>query len=51
MNALARIELNSGNVRAAEMQVKASLPKSRFDDAYDPKHLESINKLSAANLS
>jgi hypothetical protein len=33
------------------MQVKASLPKSRFGDAYDPKHVESINQLSAANLA
>ncbi len=33
------------------MQVKASLPKSRFGDAYDPKHVDSINRLSAANLA
>jgi kynurenine formamidase len=32
------------------MQRKAALPKNRFGDAYDPSHVESINKLSAINL-
>jgi len=32
------------------MAVKASLPKTRFGDATNPAHVESINKLSAANL-
>ena len=32
------------------MKVKESMPKSRFGDAYNPKHLESINKLSEKNL-
>jgi kynurenine formamidase len=32
------------------MQKKAGMPKTRFGDAYDPAHLESINRLSAVNL-
>jgi hypothetical protein len=31
--------------------VKASLPKTRFGDGYNPAHVESINKLSAVNLA
>jgi len=34
----------------ALMQKKAPMPKNRFGDAYDPAHVESINRLSAANL-
>ncbi len=30
---------------------RAALPKTKFGDAFDPKHVESINKLSNANLS
>jgi hypothetical protein len=33
------------------MAKKASLPATKFGDAFDPAHVESINKLSAANLS
>jgi kynurenine formamidase len=29
---------------------KAALPKTKFGDAYDPKHVEKINQLSLANL-
>jgi arylformamidase len=32
------------------MKKKAELPKTKFGDAYNPQHLESINKLSKANL-
>jgi hypothetical protein len=32
------------------MQLKAELPKTRFGDAYNPAHVESINQLSAANF-
>jgi arylformamidase len=35
----------------ALMAKKASMPKTRFGDAYNPEHTERINKLSAANLS
>lgn len=34
----------------ALMAKKAAWPKSRFGDAFDPAHVESINKLSAENL-
>ena len=27
------------------------LPKTRFGDAYNPAHVESLNKLSKANLA
>jgi len=30
---------------------KAALPITKFGDAYDPKHVDTINKLSLANLS
>jgi hypothetical protein len=33
------------------MKQKAALPQTRFGDAYNPQHLESINKLSAVNLA
>jgi len=33
------------------MAKKAILPKTKFGDAYDPRHGESINKLSQANLA
>ncbi len=32
------------------MEKKAAMPKTKFGDAFDPKHVESINKLSQANL-
>jgi hypothetical protein len=32
------------------MQKKAALPKTKFGDAFDPKHVESINQLSKVNL-
>jgi hypothetical protein len=32
------------------MQKKAQLPQSRFGDAFNPQHTESINQLSAVNL-
>jgi hypothetical protein len=32
------------------MKTKAKLPKTKFGDACDPKHVESINKLSKVNL-
>jgi hypothetical protein len=35
----------------ALMAKKASLPKTRFGDAYDPAHVERINALSQANLA
>jgi arylformamidase len=35
---------------AALMKKKADLPKTKFGDAYDPGHVESINKFSKANL-
>jgi hypothetical protein len=31
------------------MAKKAAMPKTKFGDAYDPAHVESINKLSQAN--
>jgi hypothetical protein len=33
------------------MAKKAVLPKTKFGDAFEPLHVESINKLSQANLS
>jgi kynurenine formamidase len=33
------------------MEKKAKMPKTRFGDAYDPVHVERINKLTAANLA
>jgi kynurenine formamidase len=33
------------------MAMKASLPKTKFGDANDPSHVDSINKLSAANMT
>jgi hypothetical protein len=36
---------------AGMMEKKASLPKTKFGDAYNPEHVESINKLSQMNLS
>ncbi|NPV56441.1 MAG: cyclase family protein [Anaerolineae bacterium] len=33
------------------MKVKASMPKTRYGDCYNPKHVESINQLTAANLA
>jgi arylformamidase len=35
----------------ALMAKKAGLPKTKFGDAWDPTHVESINKLSQANLA
>jgi hypothetical protein len=36
---------------AGLMARKAELPQTKFGDAYDPRHVESINHLSAINLS
>jgi arylformamidase len=33
------------------MAKKAAMPSTKFGDAFDPAHVESINKLSAINLS
>lgn len=33
------------------MQKKAELPKTKFGDAYNPKHVESINSISKENLA
>ena len=33
------------------MKKKEKMPKTKFGDAYDPKHVESLNKLSKANLA
>ena len=33
------------------MAKKASLPKTKFGDAYNPVHVESINKLSVENMA
>jgi hypothetical protein len=33
------------------MKKKATMPKTKFGDCYDPKHVESLNKLTAANLA
>jgi arylformamidase len=33
------------------MKLKAKLPKTKFGDAYNPAHVESLNKLSKANLA
>lgn len=35
----------------ALMQKKASLPKTRFGDAFDPTHVERLNKISKSNLA
>jgi hypothetical protein len=32
------------------MALKANMPKTRFGDAYNPEHVENINKFSAINL-
>jgi hypothetical protein len=32
------------------MQKKASMPKTKFGDGIEPRHVESINKLSLENL-
>ena len=39
------------NEYAELMKKKASLPKTKFGDAYDPSHVERLNALSQANLS
>jgi arylformamidase len=33
------------------MKKAAAMPKSKFGDVYDPKHVESLNKLSKANMA
>jgi hypothetical protein len=33
------------------MAKKASLPRTKFGDAFDPGHVESINQLSQANMA
>jgi hypothetical protein len=33
------------------MKVKASLPKTKFGDAYNPEHVERLNALSKVNLA
>jgi len=35
----------------ALMTRKAALPKTKFGDAYDPRHVDIINKLSQANMA
>ena len=35
----------------AMMTNKASMSKTKFGDAFNPAHVESLNKLSAVNLS
>jgi hypothetical protein len=35
----------------ALMAKKAGMPKTKFGDAFNPEHTESLNKLSQANLS
>jgi kynurenine formamidase len=36
----------------ADLMAKAaSMPKSKFGDVYDPKHVESLNRLSKANMA
>jgi hypothetical protein len=30
---------------------KATMPKTRFGDAYEPRHLASINRLSQENMT
>jgi hypothetical protein len=32
------------------MAVKASMPKTKFGDAYNPEHVESLNRISRMNL-
>ncbi len=36
---------------AALMKKREALPKSKFGDAFDPKHVESLNRLSKANMA
>jgi len=33
------------------MKIAATMPKTKFGDVYNPAHVESLNKLSKANLS
>jgi hypothetical protein len=33
------------------MKKKAALPKSKFGDAYEPSHVESLNKISKENMA
>jgi hypothetical protein len=33
------------------MKKAATMPKTKFGDVYDPKHVESLNRLSKANLA
>jgi hypothetical protein len=33
------------------MKVKATLPKTKFGDAYNPAHVESLNKITAKNMA
>jgi hypothetical protein len=33
------------------MTKKAGMPKTKFGDAFNPAHTESLNRLSQANLS
>jgi hypothetical protein len=33
------------------MAKKVAMPKSKFGDAYNPEHIDSLNKLSQENLS
>ncbi len=40
-----------GYSREELMKKKAALPKTKFGDCYDPKHVESLNKLTAANMA
>jgi hypothetical protein len=30
---------------------KAGMPKTKFGDAYDPAHIESLNMLTSANMA
>jgi hypothetical protein len=34
----------------ALMAKKAAMPKTKFGDAYEPAHVESLNKLSKENM-
>jgi arylformamidase len=36
---------------AAAMKIKAELPKTKFGDAYNPLHVERLNKISKENLA
>jgi hypothetical protein len=33
------------------MKKKETMPKTKFGDAYEPKHVESLNQLSKANMA